>query len=184
MKCKWKEKIDKTWFAHTTVKIVRYKAVHVKTQETLLNKIKEPSILWFFSNEKNFNQVQNMNWKNDRWLCTNHGVMSSLMFFGFESTVNYAISCHPILTHKMPGARPLPLSRYWEVHPHYSSKNLSPTHITQKWLTRTFHKHLTQHSILESSSLLYLKCHWKEKSKQQSYNCFLWIWLPTWQWNI
>lgn len=124
-----------------------------------------------------------MNWKNDRWLCTDHGVMSSLMFLGFESTANYAISCHPILTHKMPGALPLPLQDpNWEVCP-YSSKNLSPTHITQKWLTRTFHKHLTQHSILESSSLLYLKCHWKEK-QTAALQLLLWIWLPTWQWNI
>ena len=56
----------------------------------LLNKLKHPEeqeILWFFSDEKNFDQDQKVNRRNDRWLCADPSEVPTVMHTKFPATV-------------------------------------------------------------------------------------------------
>ncbi|EFN87647.1 hypothetical protein EAI_01466, partial [Harpegnathos saltator] len=56
----------------------------------LLNKFKHPEVpnmLWFFSDEKNFDQDQKINRRNDRWLCSHPTEVPRVMHTKFPATV-------------------------------------------------------------------------------------------------
>jgi len=58
--------------------------------QRLLNKLKHPEIsdmLWFFSDEKNFDQDQKINRRNDRWLCADPSDVPRVMHTKFPATV-------------------------------------------------------------------------------------------------
>ena len=56
----------------------------------LLNKVKHPEIqdmLWFYSDEKDFDQDQNINQRNDRWLSGDHADALHVMHTKFPATI-------------------------------------------------------------------------------------------------
>ena len=56
----------------------------------LLHKLKHPEeqeCLWFFSEEKNFDQDQKVNPRNDRWLCVDPTEVPTVMCTKFPATV-------------------------------------------------------------------------------------------------
>ena len=58
----------------------------------LLAKLKNPKErkpLIFFSDEKNFQQDQKVNWKNNRWLCANADVVPIVMKTKYPATVRF-----------------------------------------------------------------------------------------------
>ena len=44
-------------------------------------------MLWFFSDEINFDQDQKSNWRNDRWLCSDRPEVPRVMYTKFPATV-------------------------------------------------------------------------------------------------
>ena len=73
------------------------KSVYVDTNsrtaihpQRLLNKLKHPEIpdmLWFSSDEKNFDQDKKINRRNDRWLCADPSDVPHVMHTKFSATV-------------------------------------------------------------------------------------------------
>ena len=56
----------------------------------LLNKLKTPAeddVIWFFSDEKNFDQDQKVNRRNDIWLCADPSEVPRVMHTKFPATV-------------------------------------------------------------------------------------------------
>ena len=56
----------------------------------LLNKFKDPAtqdLVWFFSDEKNFDQDQKVNRRNDRWLCEDSSEVPIVMLNKFPASV-------------------------------------------------------------------------------------------------
>ena len=58
--------------------------------QRLLSKLKHSEIsdmLWFYSDEKNFDQDQKVNRRNDRWLCVDPSEVPHVMHTKFPATV-------------------------------------------------------------------------------------------------
>ena len=82
--------------------------------QRLLNKLKHPEIpdmLWFYSDEKNFNQDQKINRQSDRWLCANPSDVPYVMHTKFSATVVVlgvvSNEGHVMLPHFFPQGHPL-----------------------------------------------------------------------------
>jgi len=70
-----------TWYAK--VSLCRHKLKNSDSSgQRLLNKLKHPEIpdmLWFYSDEKNFDQDKKINRRNDRWLCADYSDVPYVM---------------------------------------------------------------------------------------------------------
>ena len=97
-------KVSKCTIRRVVHEDVRYKSyvmrsgqfISEKTKENrlirakrLLSKLKhqETGTLWFFSDEKNFDQDQKVNPRNDRWLCRDPSEVPAVMHTKFPAAV-------------------------------------------------------------------------------------------------
>lgn len=134
----------------------------------LLNKLKhpeEPNMLWFFSDEKNFDQDQKVNRRNDRWLCSNPTEVPTVMHTKFPSSVMVlgvvSNEGHVMPPHFFPQGLRVNAAAYIETldtvvkpwiegvargRPYVFQQDSAPSHTagtTQEWLAENFHDHVT-----------------------------------------
>lgn len=146
-----------------------------KTQEQrllrakrLLNKLKhpeEPGLLWFFSDEKNFDQDQKVNRRNDRWLCADPSGVPRVMHTKFPATVMVlgvvSSEGHVMPPHFFPQGLRVNAAAYIEVletvvkpwidsvrnaRPYVFQQDSAPAHkarTTQDWMATHLHDHIT-----------------------------------------
>ena len=134
----------------------------------LLNKLKrpeEPGMLWFFSDEKNFDQDQKVNRKNDRWLCSDPTEVPTVMHTKFPSSV-MVLGVVSSEGHVMPPhffqeglrvnaagyirvlktvVKPW-IDRVAQGRPYVFQQDSAPAHkaeVTQEWLAQNLHDHVT-----------------------------------------
>ena len=134
----------------------------------LLNKIKNPAekdVIWFFSDEKNFDQDQKVNRRNDRWLCSDPSEVPRVMHTKFPATVMVlgvvSNEGHVMPPHFFPQGLRVNSTAYIEVlktvvkpwidtvcngRPYVFQQDSAPSHkaqTTQEWMADNFHDHIT-----------------------------------------
>jgi DDE superfamily endonuclease len=134
----------------------------------LLNNLKhpeEPNILWFFSDEKNFDQDQKVNRKNDRWLCSDPSEVPIVMHTKFPSSVMVfgvvTNEGHVMPPYFFPQGLRVNADAYIETldtivkpwidtvaqgRPYVFQQDSAPAHTaskTQEWLAENFHDFIT-----------------------------------------
>ncbi|XP_046868909.1 uncharacterized protein LOC124461437 [Drosophila willistoni] len=134
----------------------------------LLNEIKHPEaaeMLWFFSDEKNFDQDQKINRRNDRWLCSNPTEVPVVMHTKFPATVMVlgvvSNKGHVMPPHFFSQGLRVNSAAYIEVletvvkpwiesvcgdSPYIFQQYYAPSHkamATQDWMAENFHDHIT-----------------------------------------
>ena len=134
----------------------------------LLNKLKhpeEPNMLWFFSNEKNFDLDQKVNRRNDRWLCSDPQEVPTAMHTKFPSNVMVlgviSNERHVMPPHFFEQGHRVNAAAYIDIlasvvlpwiesvaqgRPYVFQQDSAPAHTahtTQEWLSDHFHDHVT-----------------------------------------
>lgn len=134
----------------------------------LLNKLKHPeapNMLWFFSDEKNFDQDQKINRRNDRWLCSEPTEVPRVMHTKFPATVMVlgvvSNEGHVMPPHFFSQGLRVNAAAYIEVlesvvkpwidsvcgnRPYIFQQDSAPSHkamATQDWMAENFHDHIT-----------------------------------------
>lgn len=134
----------------------------------LLNKLKHPveqGMLWFFSDEKNFDQDQKVNRRNDRWLCNDPSEVPTVMHTKFPATVMVlgvvSNEGHVMPPHFFRQGLRVTSAAYIEVldtvvkpwidrvrngRPYIFQQDSAPAHKaqnTQEWLADHFYDHIT-----------------------------------------
>ena len=134
----------------------------------LVSKLKHPAeqdILWFFSDEKNFDQDQKVNRRNDRWLCADPSEVPRVMHTKFPATVMVlgvvSNEGHVMPPHFFTQGMKINAAAYIEVlstvvkpwidtvrngRPYIFQQDSAPAHKaqrTQEWLADNFHDHIT-----------------------------------------
>lgn len=136
--------------------------------QKLLRKIKhpeEPQLLWFFSDEKNFDQDQKVNRRNDRWLCQDPADVPHVMHTKFPATVMVL----SIVSNKGDVMPPYFFEKGLRVNaegyvavlrdvvkpwidqvakwrPYVFQQDSAPAHkakVTQNWMSKNLHSHIT-----------------------------------------
>ena len=172
------------WTIRTVVhQDIRYKSyvmrkgqfISAKTQENrlmrskrLLNKVKNPhehGMLWFFSDEKNFDQDQKTNRRNDRWLCASPSEVPRVMHTKYPPTVMVlgvvSSEGHVMPPYIFPQGLRVNAAGYINVlktvvkpwinkvcngRPYVFQQDSAPSHkaiVTQDWLSENFYDHVT-----------------------------------------
>ena len=134
----------------------------------LLNKLKhpeEPDMLWFFSDEKNFDQDQKVNRTNDRWLCSDPTEVPTVMHTKFPSSVMVlgvvSNEGHVMPPHLFQEGIRVNAAGYIRVletvvkpwidqvaqgRPYVFQQDSAPAHkaeVTQEWMAQNCHDHVT-----------------------------------------
>ena len=134
----------------------------------LLSKLKHPEVpnmLWFFSDEKNFDQDQKINRRNDRWLCSNPTEVPRVMHTKFPATVMVlgvvSNEGHIMPPHFFQQGLRVNAVAYIEVletvvkpwidsvrgdRPYIFQQDSAPSHkamTTQDWMAENFYDHIT-----------------------------------------
>lgn len=134
----------------------------------LLNKLKHPAkqdLIWFFSDEKNFDQDQKVNRRNDRWMCKDPSEVPRIMQNKFPASVMVlgvvSSEGHVMPPHFFPQGLRVNSAAYIEVlktvvKPWIDSvrngrlyvfqQDSAPSHkarLTQEWMAENFHDHVT-----------------------------------------
>ena len=95
--CVWKDNQKECSWRHGSYVIKRGQFISEKSKEShsnrskrLLNKLKNPAeagVIWFFLDEKNFDEAQKINRSNDRWLCSDLSEVPKAMCTKFPSSI-------------------------------------------------------------------------------------------------
>lgn len=146
----------------------RIKENRLIRSKRLLNKVKHPAeedVIWFFSDEKNFDQDQKANRRNDRWLCKDPSEVPRIMHNKFPATVMVlgvvSNEGHVMPPHFFPQRLRVNSAAYIEVlqtvvkpwidsvrngRPYTFQQDSAPSHkakLTQEWMVKNFYDHIT-----------------------------------------
>ena len=125
----------------------------------------EPKMLWFFSDEKNFDQDQKVNRRNDRWLCQDPEDVPHVMHTKFPATVmvlsvvsnqgdvmpphffkkGHRVNAEEYVKVLRDVVKPW-IDRVAEGRPYVFQQDSAPAHkakATQEWMSANLHSHIT-----------------------------------------